>query len=234
LSFYFFASLIVLLFREQVGQANPSQFSFSFSIFFYPTLIFFVRSFFCKSIFLSQSHVTSGKLVEFTWVDSDFFSSIFMCVFFQFHRFAFYYLPLSFIILSLFLFGYFKSRLVKLTRVSLFFFMFFYWTLVFLPSLSFEILYLSLSHLAGCGFVKLARVTQFFFIFNIRLIGLELYDFFSLSFLCGVSVLYPRSHFSKFNLICLKLSSPEYHFLALRNLGLARSIARAIYLVNIF
>jgi len=122
----------------------------------------------------------------------------------------------------------------------------FFLTLVFLPSLSFEILYLSWSHIAGCGFVKLARVTQFFFfdviffiyffvfIFNIRLIGLELYDLFSLSFLCGVSVLYPRSHFSKFNLIYLKLSSPEYHFLALRNLGPARSIARAIYLVNIF
>jgi len=198
-------------------------------------LIFFVRSFFCKSIFLSQSHVTSDKLVELTWVDSDFFSSIFMCFFFfQFHRFAFNYLTWALSFCHFFLFGYFKSKLVKLTRVSLIFFMFFYWTLVFLPSLSFEILYLSLSHLAGCGFVKLARVTQFFFIFNIRLIGLKLYDFFSLSVLCGVSVLYPRSHFSKFNLICLKLSSPEYHFLALRNLGPARSIARAIYLVNIF
>jgi threonine/homoserine/homoserine lactone efflux protein len=48
---YFFASLIVLLFREQVSQANLGQFAFSFSIFFCLTSVFFVKSFFSDSIF---------------------------------------------------------------------------------------------------------------------------------------------------------------------------------------
>jgi hypothetical protein len=49
---HFFASLIVLLFREQVGQVNPGQFAFYFSMFFlYLTVVFYVRSFFRNSIF---------------------------------------------------------------------------------------------------------------------------------------------------------------------------------------
>jgi threonine/homoserine/homoserine lactone efflux protein len=71
---YFFASLIVLLFREQVSQANLGQFAFSFSIFFCLTSVFFVKSFFSDSIFfLSQSHIARDKLIKLTWVGSNVF-----------------------------------------------------------------------------------------------------------------------------------------------------------------
>jgi hypothetical protein len=121
------------------------------------------------------------------------------------------------------LFGYFKSRLVKLTRVSLFFLCFLL-NFGFFTRFSFwNSLFIMVSY---CGlWVRQVRPSHsvfllrcyisfifFVFIFNMRLIDLELYDFISLSFLRGVSVSYSRSHFTKCNLICLRLSSPEYLF----------------------
>jgi hypothetical protein len=49
---HFFASLIVLLFWERVGQANLRQFVFFFSMFFYLILIFLLDIFFVTLIFL--------------------------------------------------------------------------------------------------------------------------------------------------------------------------------------
>jgi hypothetical protein len=84
-----------------------------------------------------------------------------------------------------------------------------------------------------CGFVKLAQVNLsfllqhyiyiyiYFFIFDIRLLGLELYNFFAFFFLRVVSVSYPGSCFSKFNPICLGLSSHEYLFLELEKIWLS-------------
>jgi hypothetical protein len=81
-----------------------------------------------------------------------------------------------------------------------------------------------------CGFVKLVQVNLsfllqryiflFFFIFDIRLLGLKLYILFVFFFLRVVSVSYPRSCFSKFNLIYLGLSSHGYLFLELEKIWL--------------
>ena len=63
------------------------------------------------------------------------------------------------------------------------------------------------------------------------LLGFELYNFFSLFFMQVVSVLYPESCFSEFNLICIGLSLFEYYFLALKKFEPACSMARATSLV---
>ena len=111
-------------------------------------------------------------------------------------------------------------------KVNLSFFYVFLLNLGFFTRFFFlNLLFLFWSHIVGCGFVKLARVDSsillqcyiffiflFFFIFDIRLLGLELYNFFLLSFPRVVSISYPKSYFSRFNLICLWLSSPKYLF----------------------
>jgi hypothetical protein len=113
--------------------------------------------------------------------------------------------------------------------------------LVFFIRSFFEILFfLSWSHITGNGFIKLARVDSGFLlrhnIFWIYFFGFHLWhyvikpwtlQFFSLSFLRVVSISYLESHFSKFNLGFLGLSSPKYFFLALENV-------HATYLVITF
>ena len=73
---------------------------------------------------------------------------------------------------------------------------------------------------------------DFFFIFDIRLLGLELYDLFLLFFLWIVSVVYRESCFSEFNPIYLKLSSFEYYFFFLKKFIQARGIAWVTCLVS--
>jgi hypothetical protein len=126
---------------------------------------------------------------------------------FQFHHFAWNNLPLSFVIFLLFfLFGYYDRWLVKLTRVgSNFFFFevvllnFVFFCLVLLLNFFFFILIsyrmLSVYRPSWLGFASSTLYfLNFFFIFDFRLLGLKLYDFFSLFFLRVVSVLYQISN----------------------------------------
>ena len=131
---------------------------------------------------------------------------MFISFFFQFHHFAWNNLPLSFVIFSLFfLFGYYNRWSVKLTRVisSIFLEVFFCWTLLFLLCTSFDF-FLYWSYIASCQFNRpswlgFASSTLYFlncfFIFDIRLLGFELYNFFSLIFLRVVSSIFFWSFF---------------------------------------
>jgi hypothetical protein len=126
---------------------------------------------------------------------NQFFSlDFFMNIFLKFHHFTFNYLHLSFVIFSLFLlFDYFKSESLKLTRINSSFYLmfFFYWTLVFFTRLSFwKKIFLSQFHIKNYWFIKLPRANSIFFLwrcifksffflfsFDIRLLGLKLYNF---------------------------------------------------------
>jgi len=141
-----------------------------------------------------------------------YFPSIFYDFFFSFSSFSinlFVFELCHFFSLFL-LFSYFKSGLVKLTHIGLGYFDVFLLNFSFFTRSSFwNSFFLSWFHIKGCWFVKLPRVDSgfllrrcilwrfiFVFIYDIRLLGLQLYNFLSFFFFKVLVVSYPRPYFS--------------------------------------
>jgi len=205
---YFFTFPFVLLFREQDGQANPSQLAFSFTMFFfYLTWVFFVWPCFWRSIFFIpiSCHVWEVSWLNLGWLDfsSFLFGPVFEGLFFlsRFHATFVIFLISSFCI-KLFAFELcyffiflivwlFRERVEKVNPGCLKgFFMFFYWTLVFSTRSSFWIFYhdLTLLVVGSSSYPELTRgfffgivfskVFFFVLIFDIKLSGLNFRIFF--------------------------------------------------------
>jgi hypothetical protein len=134
--------------------------------------------------------------------------------------------------LLFFLLGHPERRIIKLTRISSYFFMyFFYWTLIFfLLSISFEILIFFILILyrrlwvsqVSSGWLKCSSLTLYFlklfFLFHILFLDLKLCNFLLFFFLRVISILYPGSRVNIVNPGPLKLSSPGHLFYIRKNL----------------
>jgi hypothetical protein len=138
-------------------------------------------------------------MTELTQVNSDFFFLDFLWSFFFNLSFCIKLFSLVLCQFSLFLlFGYSESKLVKLTQICLKVFLtfFFYWTLVFFLTRSSFLIFFYLDLISPIvGSSSYPELTQvfcfdvvfsevFLFIFDIRLLGLKLYNFLSF-FFCG-------------------------------------------------